>query len=117
MPKELNLTRPTNNTELVASMMEFSRHGALAQMFIVNAIQQHADQVSKATPDQVGDAGGRGMLAISPESWIGVAQEIKAKMEAFYGRHEQSAGLDLDDDKPLKSPACSLDGGACESCQ
>jgi hypothetical protein len=75
MPKEL-----TTNVQLVKNMMEYSQFGVLAQAFIIDALTKHANAVSKCTPDQI--QGGM----VHPESWIGVAKEIKAKMDAFYQR-------------------------------
>lgn len=72
---------PTNNVELVTAMMEFSKFGALAQAFIVEAITRYAKQVSNSTPEQYGENS-----IVAPESWIGVGKEIKTKMDAFYKR-------------------------------
>lgn len=72
---------PTNNVELVTAMMEFSRFGALAQGFIIEAITRYAKLVSTSSPEHYGQGS-----VVSPEAWIGVAKEIKTKMDAFYKR-------------------------------
>lgn len=72
---------PTNNVELVTAMMEFSKFGALAQALIVEAITRYATQVSNCAPEQFGPNS-----IVAPEAWIGVAKEIKTKMDAFYKR-------------------------------
>lgn len=72
---------PTNNVELVTAMMEFSKFGALAQAFVIESVTRYAKQVAVSTPEQYGEAS-----IVSPEAWIGVAKEIKTKMDAFYKR-------------------------------
>lgn len=67
------------NTEFVADLMEFSRHGALAQIFVIDAIQKHAGQVAAADRSSIDHA------LIHGEGWVGVAREIKAKIDAKYG--------------------------------
>ena len=67
------------NTAFVSDLMEFSRHGALAQVFIIDAIQKHAERVAAALPSSIDHA------LISGEGWVGVAKEIKSKVDAQYG--------------------------------
>lgn len=66
------------NVQLVKSMMEYSNYGALAQVFIMDAIGKHAEACSKidlATIDR------EKWGFISPEGWVGVANEISAKLK------------------------------------
>jgi hypothetical protein len=74
------------NTEFVTELMEFSRFGALSQMFIIDAIQRHADSVAAADPEALANP------FVNEHAWIGVAKEIKERVEAKYGpiRQEKS---------------------------
>ena len=67
------------NTQFVSDLMEFSRHGALAQIFVIDAIQKHAEHVAAADPSSINHA------LISGEGWVSVAREIKARIDAKYG--------------------------------
>lgn len=69
------------NTQKVREIMEFSKYGALAQMFIIDAISTAANKVAETTPDQYKkeDWG-----FVSVEAWIGVAKEIKGKLEEHF---------------------------------
>lgn len=80
----INSTEPYDNASLVQSCMEFSKHGALAQAFIIDAITKHAEAVAAMS-----DADMKKMMQDVPvhwQAWKGVAQEIKAKFEQFYDR-------------------------------
>ena len=68
------------NVEFVTEHMQFSRCGALSQIFIIDAIMKHADAVAKADAEKVGNP------LISGHTWIACAQEIKTRMDAHYGR-------------------------------
>ncbi|HYD61938.1 MAG TPA: hypothetical protein VEC35_16350 [Noviherbaspirillum sp.] len=70
-------------------MMNYSRFGALAQAFIINAIQASADEVSAMPIEELRKQFGGAF--ISADSWHGVATEIKEKMAKFYGRHDSKA--------------------------
>ena len=73
MPKH---KEPETNVEFVTRMMEFSNYGPLAQLFILEAIRNWSELVAKADPVKVDSP------MISGQAWIGVAREIKEKMEA-----------------------------------
>lgn len=72
--------RPKDNADLFKQMMEFSAYGALAQMFIVQAVADFAEQVAKSDPEKYEKG-----LFVNPYSWVGVAKEIKEKMDEYYG--------------------------------
>ena len=40
------------NLECLTEIMTFSRHGALAQAFVMDALSQHAERVATTPPDQ-----------------------------------------------------------------
>ena len=71
------------NVEVVAGMMEFSRYGALAQLFIVDTLHKQARAVADAPPETF--EGWRDGL-ISPEDWQGVAREIADKLDKHLGK-------------------------------
>lgn len=77
-----NLPKKTN-VQLVKSMMEFSEHGALAQMFIIDAISQKAKAVAECDPVELEKKMGPNSF-IPARKWIAVAKEIQAKMDANY---------------------------------
>jgi hypothetical protein len=62
------------NVQLVKEIMENSKYGALAQMFVMDALLKWSDIVSKSKPDDYKDS------FVHGESWIAVAKEIKAKL-------------------------------------
>ena len=67
--------KPMTNTEFVEHMMTFSNYGALAQLFVLDAIGKFADRVAASKPEDYPADG-----FVNPESWIGVAKEIKHKI-------------------------------------
>ena len=69
------------NVELVANIMEYSRYGALAQMFVIDALTKVADAVAQSKPEDYGKS-----PLISGHAWIGVAKEIQEKLNENYGR-------------------------------
>ena len=73
-PKPLHKT----NIDVVTEIMNYSRYGALAQFFVMDALLKLSDTVSKATPKEFGKTNA---LAVNPEAWIGVAKEIKEKLK------------------------------------
>jgi hypothetical protein len=64
------------NIEIVNDIMNFSRYGALAQVFVMDALLKMSEAVAKSTPKDYPKNN-----FIHPEAWIGVAKEIKAKLE------------------------------------
>jgi hypothetical protein len=73
--------QPKTNVQIVRDLMEFSKFGALSQMFIIDAITKQAALVAKSRPSDY-PAGG----FVEPTAWIGVAKEIEARMAEAYGR-------------------------------
>jgi hypothetical protein len=63
--------RPMTNIEKVTHIMSYSNYGALAQMFVMEALHKWSGIVSKASPKQIG------IGFVSGEAWIGVAKEIQ----------------------------------------
>ncbi len=71
--------RPQTNVDFVTRLMEFSNYGPLAQLFVLEALRNWSDLVAKADPAKVDSA------MISGHAWVGVAKEIKAKIEKRNG--------------------------------
>jgi hypothetical protein len=76
------MTKRKTNVQTVKAIMEFSNYGALAQVFVMEAVGQAAERVAKLKPEDLPDLAGG---FISAEAWVGVAQEIQTKLkEAGY---------------------------------
>lgn len=71
------------NVQIVRDLMEFSDHGALAQMFVMEAIKRYADQVAAMDPDKL-RACFEPMPFLNADSWQGVAKEIRQKIADAY---------------------------------
>lgn len=70
-----------NNTEFVTELMDFSRHGALMQAFVMEALEKwsrvvldNQEQLRDDMKNSLVDAG----------AWIGCAEEIQQKLETRY---------------------------------
>ncbi len=63
------------NVEFIADMMNFSDYGGLVQIFIIEAINQYAHLI--VTEQLKNPAPG----LISDEAWLGVAREVKGRLE------------------------------------
>jgi hypothetical protein len=84
MPNTIKVTStPTNNTELLVSLMEFSPYGAMCQMFIIDALQKHAEAAAQADPAEI-TRKCNGML--NGDAWVATAKDIRDRMAAFYAR-------------------------------
>lgn len=71
------------NVECVADLMEFSSYGALAQMFVVDALLKHATTVAQLSDAELEAWPANPMFHV--HSWRGVAQQIKDKLERHLG--------------------------------
>lgn len=72
----MSRTKTQTNVEFVTNMMDFSKYGALAQLFVLHAIEQTAKIVSEVDPETIDNN-----ALISGHAWVGVAKEIKRKIE------------------------------------
>jgi hypothetical protein len=68
--------RTMTNIEKVTHIMTYSNYGALAQLFVMDALHQWSGGVSKASPEQVDNG------FINGEAWIGVAGEIHKALQS-----------------------------------
>lgn len=74
--------KPVTNVGVLVELMEYSKFGALAQMFIIETVARRARAVADADPaTAVWDSG-----LISFEAWQGVAREIADKLDAHLAR-------------------------------
>lgn len=75
MAKKPKIKKPMTNVELVTFIMEFSKHGPLAQLFVMDALDKWSKRISNTKPEDYPVDG-----FIHPESWISVAKEIQEKL-------------------------------------
>jgi hypothetical protein len=73
------------NLECLTNVMTFSRYGALAQAFVMDALGKHAAHIAgmslEELPEKFGD-----QPMINAQAWHGVATEIHEKLEAHFAR-------------------------------
>jgi len=79
MPKQ------KTNVEVITDIMEYSEFGALAQMFVIDALTKAAKRVAEAPWPEISKAF-EGNQMISARAWQGVAKEIQAKLDAAYAK-------------------------------
>lgn len=70
------MAKPKTNVQFVKDIMEFSRYGALAQVFVIDALDKWSKKISEVDPAQVDSA------MVNGEAWVGVAKEIQEKLNA-----------------------------------
>jgi hypothetical protein len=67
------------NADFVARLMEFSRCGPIAQLFIIESVRRYAEQCAEADPKKM-ETG-----IISGAMWKRCAQEIHAEVTKHLG--------------------------------
>lgn len=70
------MAKRKTNTQMIAHLINYSAHGDLAQLFIMNAIHGLAEVTVDAGVEAIPESD-----MVHPESWVAVAQEIKDKIE------------------------------------
>ncbi|MFG7076900.1 hypothetical protein ACGYV5_26790 [Burkholderia pseudomallei] len=73
------------NLECITNLMTFSRYGALAQAFIMDALSKHAAHVARMPLEELTEKFGDQPI-VSAKAWHGVANEIHDKLEAHFAR-------------------------------
>lgn len=73
------------NLECLTDIMTFSRYGALAQAFVMDALSHHAERVATVPLDTLQQQFGA-HPHISVEAWQSVAREIHTKLETHFAR-------------------------------
>ncbi len=76
------VTKRKTNTQFVRDMMEYSDFGALAQVFILDAIYKFSESIAHETPKAM-ERAMKGSF-VSAEAWHGVAKEIHRKLNERY---------------------------------
>ena len=79
------MQRPMTNLDCVTAIMTFSRYGALAQAFVMDALSKHASHIAAMPPEELQEQFGD-RPTISAEAWQAVAREIHQKLEAHFAR-------------------------------
>ncbi|WP_333986787.1 hypothetical protein [Burkholderia cepacia] len=73
------------NIECLTDLMTFSRYGALAQAFVMDALSKHAARIARTPLDELNEQFGDQPM-VGAKAWHGVAQEIHEKLEAHFAR-------------------------------
>jgi hypothetical protein len=76
-----NMATPRTNIDILTDICEYSRYGALAQTFVIDALYNFSRMVAEAAPEELGMNGS----ILAPEAWQGVAREIKRKLDDHLG--------------------------------
>ena len=76
------------NVEFVTELMQFSRYGALAQLFVVDANMKHAEAVAAADDPNAFSNG-----LIHGPTWVDCAKDIKRQLDEFYGPQSSQPSL------------------------
>lgn len=71
------------NTEFVTRMMEFSKHGALMQIFIIDALQKRVERILSISDNDLERIFNNNPM-ISWEAWKSCAEELKSELDKKY---------------------------------
>jgi hypothetical protein len=74
---------PMTNIECLTDIMTFSRYGALAQTFVMDALSRHAERVAMVPISELEEQFSNYPM-INAQAWQGVAREIHNKLEAHF---------------------------------
>lgn len=79
MPQNSAAANPNQrqtNIELVTDIMDFSRYGALAQAFVISALEAYSQEVLASTSDGPAEE----VQFVPLEVWKGIASEVLQKL-------------------------------------
>lgn len=76
----MNLDHIKSNDDLMHYIMNFSKHGALAQVFVVEALRYYSEQITKH-----GEPKEDLSSFVSPVIWYKIGLEINEILEIKYG--------------------------------
>jgi hypothetical protein len=81
----MSVKNPTNNEEFVLNAMQYSRFGAVAQIIIMQGIEQIIDAIISEETNLIESyekeiAEGK-LPFMNIHSWVGAAQEIREKLD------------------------------------
>ncbi|KVU26579.1 hypothetical protein WK66_11260 [Burkholderia ubonensis] len=71
--------------ECLTDLMTFSRYGALAQAFVMDALSKHPARIARTPLEELNEQFGDQPM-VNATAWHGVAQEIHKKLEAHFAR-------------------------------
>ena len=69
-----------DNADFVRSLMTVSKHGALAQLFVIDALTKWSKIISESDPAKLDSP------MLNGKAWVAVAKEIREKLDTKYGR-------------------------------
>lgn len=79
------MAKQKTNVQIVKDIMEYSNHGALVQMFVIDALTKWSKMVADKPIEELREQFGENAF-ISADAWQGVAKEVQAKLNAAYGK-------------------------------
>lgn len=77
-----------SNEDLVVDLMKFSPVGPVGQIFIIDAISKLATAIAETPIEKLREQFGDRAF-VSADIWQAAAIDIKQRMDAFYGRHDE----------------------------
>jgi len=77
------IDKNTSNVDFVKSIMEFSNHGPLAQVFVIEALRNYCENVLADTSEWPATS------LISQQAWKAIAYEIQMKANSKYNNFKQ----------------------------
>jgi hypothetical protein len=73
------MPKPKDNIDFVKDLMSVNKYGALAQLFVLDALDKWSEMVAKADPATLNSP------MINGHAWVGVAKEIQQKLNERLG--------------------------------
>lgn len=68
------MNKRKTNEQAIRNIMNYSNYGALAQIFVVDALLKQATAVANMNPEDVKSG------LVNGAAWVGVAKEIRDKL-------------------------------------
>jgi hypothetical protein len=81
------MNKDMTNTEFLAYIMNFSKHGGLMQAFVIEALSRYAMHVREQKDQFMIEMKNS---IIKPEAWIGCAEELEQLLEQKYGKAKET---------------------------
>ena len=78
------MSKHQTNVEFVEEIMEFSKAGAMMQMFVIEALGKWADIIANMDIEELKEQFGDYSI-VCPESWQATAKELQEKLNDKYG--------------------------------
>ncbi len=72
---------PLTNTQLIQDIMDFSPTGALAQLFVIQALSSYAQRIADLPPERLSEMFPPSSLLSGP-AWKATAEHILSKLNA-----------------------------------